>query len=92
MPVLTKKTKKTCDVVVGYKCDKCGDEYQFRNFGTKYNYGYGLTLDMSSVTFELCDTCFTNIILKEIPNALFERNGKKITVVKTENGFEESDA
>ena len=73
------KKKKAVDVIHKYVChkyvcDKCGnvDEVGCQNFNVNYRCGYGTNLDMTGVSFCLCDTCLVNMALENIPGAKYE--------------------
>jgi len=82
------KSKRTIEVVTGLICDKCGaEEDRAGGFVVDYTFGYGTTLDMTTVSFALCDSCLAQLVINQIPNAVFTQNGKQVTVEHAHQGF-----
>lgn len=69
-----KKFKKVLEeklIIEDVFCNMCGNEIKKNEFGKLYDYisvnkqwGYFSTLDGSSHEFDLCDTCYKEIIKK----------------------------
>lgn len=81
MPAI--KEAKLVEKITGMICDRCGKE-DYHGFGTfhcqPYTFGYESRLDTISVYFSICDNCLIEIVLKEIPDAVFrEMNGTDIS-------------
>lgn len=58
--------KQMVNVVVGSKCDKCGEvsEYQALHFHIENRLGYESDYDGLQINFSLCDHCFLEIVIQ----------------------------
>lgn len=67
---------------VGFICDRCGTVIDHSvsgngartdDFSVNYNFGYGTKLDLTTVSFQICDLCLYEIVEKEIPKAIIKQ-------------------